>query len=138
MKLSCGVVPVRKKDDAWEYLLLRCYKNWDFPKGMKDEGETPLSAAKREFTEETGLKTIRIPSAELFIETEPYSNGKVARYYLGIVEGNEEIQLLPNPVTGILEHHEYRWFTQEEANSRLVPRLRKVLLWAAENLIDHL
>jgi 8-oxo-dGTP pyrophosphatase MutT (NUDIX family) len=134
MKLSCGVIPVRKNHHAWEFLLLRCYKNWDFPKGMKDEGETPLAAARREFTEETGLKSIKIPSPELFIETEPYSNGKVARYYLGYVEGNEEIRLLPNPVTGILEHHEFRWLTLQEANERLVPRLKKVLEWAEKKL----
>ncbi len=136
MKLSCGVIPVRKNHQAWEYLLLRCYKNWDFPKGMKDEGETPLAAARREFTEETGLKSIKIPSSELFIETEPYSHGKVARYYLGYVEGNEEIRLLPNPVTGILEHHEYRWLTHQEASERLVPRLKKVLEWAEKKLSE--
>jgi 8-oxo-dGTP pyrophosphatase MutT (NUDIX family) len=134
MKLSCGVIPVRKNHGTWEFLLLRCYKNWDFPKGMKDEGEAPLAAARREFTEETGLTSIEIPSSDLFIDTEPYSNGKVARYYLGFVEGKEEIRLLPNPVTGILEHHEYRWLTIQEAHERLVPRLRKVLLWAEKNL----
>ncbi len=134
MKLSCGVIPVRKNHHAWEFLILRCYKNWDFPKGMKDEGETPLAAARREFTEETGIASINIPSSELFIETDPYSNGKVARYYLGFVEGKVNIRLLPNPVTGILEHHEYRWLTKEEALELLVPRLKKVLLWATENL----
>lgn len=28
---------------------------WSFPKGLFDEGEEPLSAAKREFLEETGM-----------------------------------------------------------------------------------
>lgn len=134
MKLSCGVIPVRKNHDNWEVLLLRCFKNWDFPKGMKDEGESSLSAARREFTEETGITSISIPSPELYIDTEPYSNGKIARYYLGYIEGKVEVKLLPNPVTGILEHHEYRWFTITEARGKLVPRLLKVLTWAEKNL----
>lgn len=134
MKLSCGVIPLRKKGNDWEVLLLRCFKNWDFPKGMKDEGEDPLSAARREFTEETGISSVDIPSPHLYLETEPYSHGKVARYYLGYVNGDEEIRLLPNPITGVLEHHEFRWFSLDEARGKLVPRLQKVLVWAKDEV----
>jgi 8-oxo-dGTP pyrophosphatase MutT (NUDIX family) len=134
VKLSCGVVPVRKKNNHWEFLLLRCYKNWDFPKGMKDPGEEPLQTAIREFREETGLTKIDIVSKDLYIETEPYSQGKIARYYLGKVIEKEEIILLPNPVTGILEHHEYRWVKARDAEELLVPRLKRVLHWAEKNL----
>ncbi|MFL5783365.1 MAG: bis(5'-nucleosyl)-tetraphosphatase [Bacteriovoracaceae bacterium] len=134
MKLSCGVVPVRKKNNHWEFLILRCYKNWDFPKGMKDPGEEPLETAIREFQEETGLTKVDIVSKELYIETEPYSQGKIARYYLGKVTDDQEIVLLPNPVTGILEHHEYRWMKARDAEELLVPRLKRVLHWAEKYL----
>jgi bis(5'-nucleosidyl)-tetraphosphatase len=134
MKLSCGVVPVRKVNDEWEFLILRCFKNWDFPKGMKDPDESPLAAARREFTEETGLKKIEIIADQRFIETEPYSQNKVARYYLGLVTDATEVKILPNPVTGIIEHHEFRWLNASETKLRLVPRLQKVLAWALENL----
>lgn len=133
MRLSCGVVPLRKKENRREVLLLRCFKNWDFPKGMLDPGEDPLSAALREFTEETGISHIEIISPDLFIQTEPYSNGKVARYYPGIVSVDAEVIMRPNPVTGILEHHEYRWFALGEAEEKLVPRLKKVLAWTRKN-----
>lgn len=134
MKLSCGVVPFRKTEGGREYLLLRCYRNWDFPKGMKDEGESPLSAAKREFTEETGIETVHIVSADLFTETEKYGAGKIARYYPGEVSEDAQVKLLPNPVTGVLEHQEFRWVREAEAQKLLVPRLQKVLDWVAKEL----
>lgn len=134
MKLSCGVVPYRGKGKGREYLVLRCFRNWDFPKGMKEVDEDPLVATRREFSEETGIKKILISAEELFIETEPYGNGKVARYYLGEVNETEKVQLLPNPLTGILEHHEFRWVSADEARDKLVPRLKRVLDWAEENL----
>jgi bis(5'-nucleosidyl)-tetraphosphatase len=134
MKLSCGIVPVRKNGKHWEFLLLRCYKNWDFPKGMKEAGEDPLKAARRELAEETGLSQIDIISENLFVETEKYSDGKIARYYLGVVTTDEEIKLLANPVTGIFEHHEFRWLKKKDAEELLVPRIKKVLDWAEKNL----
>ncbi len=134
MRLSSGVIPLRKNGKKWEVLLLRCFKNWDFPKGMVDKGEEPLSAARREFAEETGISDIDIMNPELFVETEPYSNGKVARYYPGIVAAQAEVEIRPNPITGILEHHEYRWFSLDDADEKLVPRLKKVLAWARKNI----
>ena len=134
MRLSCGVIPFRRIGNRREVLLLRCFKNWDFPKGMIDQGEDPFSAAKREFSEETGIEKIAIISPDLFIETEPYSNGKVARYYPGEVAADADVILRPNPVTGILEHHEYRWFSVRDAEEKLVPRLKIVLAWAREKI----
>ena len=131
--ISCGIVPIRKNKSHWEFLILRCYKNWDFPKGMKEDDEDHLEAAQREFTEETGIQKIEmIP--DKFIETEPYSQGKIARYYLGIVDESAVVEILPNPVTGILEHHEYRWMKAEEAMPLLVPRLQKILAWATSTI----
>jgi len=134
MKLSCGVIPFRQNGKRWEVLLLRCFKNWDFPKGMMDKGEDPLTAARREFTEETGISHVEIISPELFVDTEPYSNGKVARYYPGVVTSEEEVVIRPNPVTGVIEHHEFRWFSLGDAEVKLVPRLKKVLAWARKNI----
>lgn len=134
MILSCGIVPIRKAGNHWQFLLLRCFRNWDFPKGMKDTDESPLEAARREFSEETGIGKIEIISEDLYIETEKYGQGKVARYYPGIVKDKSPVTLLPNPITGILEHQEYRWVSADEAHDMLVPRIQKVLAWTLKNL----
>ena len=115
-----------------EFLLLRSFKYWDFPKGMVEAEEDPWDAALREVEEETGLTKFSMPFAKEFIETLPYGKGKVARYYLIVVEEKKDISFVPNPVTGIIEHHEYRWLTYEKALKILVPRVQEVLIWANE------
>ena len=72
----------REPDGGWRCLVLRVYRNWDFPKGLVEPGEEPLEAALREVTEETGLRDLSLPWGEVWRETEPYAGGKVARYYV--------------------------------------------------------
>lgn len=115
----------------WRFLVLRAYRNWDFPKGEAGSDEDLLDTAFREVAEETALRRddIGLPWGERYIETEPYSGGKIARYYLGLAR-REEIRLLVNPALGRAEHHEYRWVLYGEAQALLVPRLQRVLTWA--------
>ena len=35
---------VRRGEDGWLTLMLRAYRNWDFPKGMREAGESSLEA----------------------------------------------------------------------------------------------
>lgn len=128
--LSAGAVPVRFKNNKWEFLILRAFKYWDFPKGMVEENEDPWKAALREVEEETGLTKVSTPWGENFFETQPYGKGKVARYYLVKVEEDKDVMIIANPVTGIIEHHEFRWSPYEEARELLVPRVQQVLDWA--------
>ena len=51
-RFSAGVVVVHLGGAAVQYLLLRAYKNWDFPKGLVEPGEQPFDAAVREVKEE--------------------------------------------------------------------------------------
>jgi 8-oxo-dGTP pyrophosphatase MutT (NUDIX family) len=132
--LSSGAIPLKKVGGEWRVLLLRSFKYWDFPKGMVEEGEDPLEAAKREVQEETGLSKFKIPFKNKFIETEPYGKGKVARYYLFVIEDIKNVVFEPNPITGIVEHHEHRWVTFEDAHELLVPRVQKVLKWGEDLL----
>ncbi|MCA9556755.1 MAG: NUDIX domain-containing protein, partial [Myxococcales bacterium] len=46
--LSSGVVVVHWNADRYDYLLLRAYNYWDFPKGVVEVAESPLQAAVRE------------------------------------------------------------------------------------------
>jgi len=48
---AAGVVVMRFREGVWRVLILRAYRNWDFPKGMLEAGETALDAAKRETRE---------------------------------------------------------------------------------------
>ena len=126
---SAGAVIVRRGDDGWRYLVLRCFRNWDFPKGRIEESETALEAARREVAEETSLPPFEMPWGEVFRETEPYARGKIARYYLGhSVDG--DVLLPVSAELGRPEHHEYRWTTVAEAERLLPPRLRPILAWA--------
>ncbi len=128
-RLSAGVVPVWLGEGGPRYLLLRAFRNWDFPKGEVEEGEEPLDAARRELVEETGIGEVAFAWGTDFAETGPYAGGKVARYYLGR-SPTREVVLPASPELGRPEHHEYRWVTADEARALLGPRLRPVLEWA--------
>ena len=62
--------------------MLRAYRNWDFPKGLVENGEDPLAAARREVTEETLISDLQFAWGDVYFETAPYSRNKVARYYV--------------------------------------------------------
>jgi len=131
--LSAGVVifrdVMRDERAARECLLLRAYRDWDFPKGGVEAGEAPLAAAVREVREETGLSELEFLWGEEYRETEPYGRGKVARYYLA--RCNQGRVYLPvNRELGRPEHHEFRWVDCATAATLLAPRLQPILRWA--------
>jgi len=134
-KRSAGIVVVRLEGHDWQYLLLRAFRNWDFPKGLIEPGEDPLTTALREVKEEAGIDghELTFRWGEGFQETEPYSGGKIARYYLAQTE-RETIFLPVSPELGKPEHHEWRWVTGREAEELLPPRLLPVLNWARRHL----
>lgn len=131
--LSAGVVVVRRVADGWRVLLLRAYNYWDCPKGMVEPGEDPLATARREALEETGIADLEFEWGESFVETPPYSKGKVARYYLASTVTQKTL-LGINPELGRAEHHEARWLSFDEASALAVPRLRRVLEWARDTV----
>lgn len=133
-ELSTGIIPVRRSSHKIEYLILRCYNYWDFPKGNLEKNEDPLTGAIRELEEETGISQVDFTWGKDFIETAPYGKGKIARYYMAEVKDDFAIKLLPNPVTGIIEHHEYRWLSHQQAKKLLVPRVQIVLDWAHQQI----
>jgi bis(5'-nucleosidyl)-tetraphosphatase len=128
--LSAGVVVVRRADSGWLFLMLRAYRNWDFPKGLVENGEDPLAAARREVTEETLICDLQLDWGETYYETAPYSRNKIARYYIGKTT-SEAITLPVQPELGRPEHHECRWLSFEQAQELASVRIRPVLEWAA-------
>lgn len=132
-RLSCGVIIVRKTRQGDRLLLLRAFANWDFPKGIKERGETPLEAAMREVVEETTLDDLEFSWGEQYVETGPYSRGKVARYYIART-CRSDVSLPINPEIGRPEHVEFRWVDMDEAQAMTTARLTPVIAWAIELL----
>ena len=130
---AAGAVVFRRGERGVRLLLLRAFKNWDFPKGLVEAGEEQLACAKREVEEETGLSELDFPFGDEFKETLPYAGKKVARYYLAETE-EVEVTLPVSPELGRPEHHEYRWVSFDEAEELLPPRLAVVLDWAKKTI----
>ncbi len=128
-RMSAGVVVVSLLDRKLKFLLLRAYRNWDFPKGLVEPGEAPIDAAIREVREETTLDDISFDWGTAYIDTGPYNKGKIARYY--VARSKEvHIQLPVNPELGVPEHHEARWVDYAKALTMVSPRLEPVMRWA--------
>lgn len=132
-RLSAGVVVVRRNAREWLFLMLRAYRNWDFPKGVVEPGEDPLVAARREVREETLIEDLEFNWGEVYQETGPYGNRKIARYYLAATR-TEKITLPVSPELGRPEHDEWRWVDRDAAISLASARLQPIVRWAAETV----
>jgi bis(5'-nucleosidyl)-tetraphosphatase len=128
-RLSAGVVVVRRQADGWRFLLLRAFRYWDFPKGTVEPGEDPVAAAIREVQEESALTDLVFRWGQRYRDTEPYSHGKVARYFIAESPAGE-VRLPVNEALGRPEHDEFRWVDYAAARALLVPRVQRILAWA--------
>jgi bis(5'-nucleosidyl)-tetraphosphatase len=98
-ELSCGIVPLREGVKGTEVLLIfhRGGRNWAFPKGHKDPGETDLQTAERELHEETGLTPVSYLSMTPYEETYQFYKfqdkiSKTVLYFPAFVEGKLKLQ----------------------------------------------
>jgi 8-oxo-dGTP pyrophosphatase MutT (NUDIX family) len=128
-RLSAGVVVVNLSNRKLHFLLLRAYRNWDFPKGMVESGEAPIDAALRELLEETSIGEVSFDWGPIFMETGPYRKDKVARYYIARSK-QRHVELKVNPQLGFPEHQEACWVNFEKALSIVSLRLKPVVQWA--------
>ena len=127
---KAGVVVLRPHGGEWRCLLLRAYRNWGFPKGEIDPGESPLDAAAREVLEETSVGDLDFCWGETFIDTAPRTGHKIARYYIAVSPG-ARVFLPVSAELGRPEHHEFRWIGLAAAKTLLAPALQPVIAWAA-------
>jgi bis(5'-nucleosidyl)-tetraphosphatase len=134
-RLSSGVVVVSLTQRKLKFLLLRAYRNWDFPKGLVEAGEDPIDAALREVREETTLDDLSFDWGMVFMDTGPYNKGKISRYYIARSK-ETHIHLPINPDLGKPEHNEARWFDYDKTLCMVSPRLQPVVQWA-HAIINH-
>ncbi len=134
-RLSAGVALVSLVDRKLKFLLLRAYRNWDFPKGIVEKGEEPIDAALREVREETALDDISFDWGLVYMETGPYNKGKIARYYIARSK-ERRVRLEVNPEIGRPEHQEAAWVAYEQALEMVSSRLQPVVRWAY-SVVNH-
>jgi 8-oxo-dGTP pyrophosphatase MutT (NUDIX family) len=128
-RLSAGVVVVREEPTGWQFLLLRAWRSWDFPKGMVEAGEDPRTAAEREVREETTITDLEFRWGDVHRDTGPYTRNKVARYFIACTS-TAAVVLPVSPALGVPEHHEWRWVELEKARALVSPRVAPVIDWA--------
>lgn len=135
-KTSAGLLMYRRRKEVLEVFLVhpggpfwnkKDLGAWSIPKGEYRPDEDPLSAAKREFTEETGLQ----PGKE-FIELTPVkqAGGKVVRAWAfegeadptAIMSNNFSLEWPPRSgqQQTFPEVDRAAWFSLEEAKERIL------------------
>ena len=130
---SYGVILIlRKKNEDDKFLILHQTKgHWSFPKGHKENNETPKEAAVRELFEETGISDVFF--AELPSIKETYSfeykgdnYNKMNEYFIAYTN-NDEVKIQDSEVQN------YKWATYEEALKTVTfPEIKEVLKYAKE------
>lgn len=136
-KISCGLLMYKKKEDAILYFIVHpggpFWKNkdqetWSIPKGEPNPEEDLLEAAKREFYEETGIKSQGefIPLGSI-----TQKSGKVVHCWAfegdwsGLLMCKSFTKLEWPPRSGkmisVPEVDKAGFFTKEEARKRIIP-----------------
>lgn len=131
---GAGAVILNSKNEVL-LIFKKWTKNWEFPQGKIEPGETPLNAAKREVVEETGLTKLRFLDG---FRTRIYYQFIREEYFV-----RKNVQLFLARATGTVsltsdEHLEYTWVPIKRAhdyfrhdNHKRV--LREVEKWLEEN-----
>ena len=125
---SFGIIPARKDGGKYYFLLVHRLEGfWELPKGHAEDNENDLEAARREFSEETGLINIKILKEKTFENTYFYKRGgetvyKTVKYYLGLVPAGEEVRIQKE------EMDDYKWAEFDEARRTLTHQNSKELL----------
>ena len=133
-KHSAGIVVFRRQRDAIEVLLVHPAgpfwakkDSWSIPKGELDEGEDYLTAAKREFIEETGIE----PLSGEFVDLGAIKQSGGKTNFIWAIEGDPDLTNFHSntfsmewpPNSG--QHQEFpevdraQWFDLEAAKRKL-------------------
>lgn len=136
-EFSAGIVPFRIVHGSRIYLLLKSgltlTELWEFPKGMIEKGEDSLTAALREFREETGITECRVVPGFKKVLRYFYRRGgkalvsKTVSYYLG--------EVFTSKVVLSHESTDHEWVTFEGAGRLIRHRNIRELLAEADDFL---
>jgi putative (di)nucleoside polyphosphate hydrolase len=112
---------------------------WQMPQGGIDAGEDPLTAARRELSEETGMRSVSVlaeasrwinydlPAHLLGVALKGKYRGQTQKWFAFRFEGDEsEIEINPPPGGHIAEFDAWSWKVMSDLPNLIVPFKRTV------------
>jgi 8-oxo-dGTP pyrophosphatase MutT (NUDIX family) len=113
-----GIVFRRIPGEPTRFLLIRDpYRNWVFPKGHLEDGETPAEAAHRETCEETGLEQLILHGPIRLIDWHFRFRGRrIHKYCHFFLFESPDGTPVPQESEGISD---YRWLPLDKALKKL-------------------
>lgn len=131
---SFGIIPFREEGGSRWYLVLRqTAGHWGFPKGHKEDGETDIAAALREFREETGILDCDIISGFEHVQRYHFErNGKLVEKTVVLFLGRTD---RGHPVPQHGETEEFAWLPYDAARERVTYPEPQEALDAAERFL---
>jgi 8-oxo-dGTP pyrophosphatase MutT (NUDIX family) len=141
-KAIFGVAYYINPEGEIEYIILKRkkhWKGWEFPKGKIEKFETKKMAARREVSEETGLKVLKIKrfkekGAYLYYKILKDRPGKIGQTYhlfaVQVEKGNGKLKL------DLKEHNGYKWVSFKEAQKKLTWPDQKKCLKVVNNWLN--
>jgi 8-oxo-dGTP pyrophosphatase MutT (NUDIX family) len=136
-EISAGGVVVRPAGAGHEVCLVSDGRNWGFPKGIIEAGETPEQAALREISEETGIPRdvltlgAALPVSEYVYRRRDTGRLIFKRVHHFLVATPPGTVLHPDPA----EIAEAAWLGLDDARARLSYRNSVAILDAAGTLL---
>ena len=124
--ISCGIVVVKKFGNKWKPLALIVGSKIDIPKGRVEDGENTLETATRETYEESGISDLNFSWGRDLL--------RVQNMVVYLASTTQEPKIIPNPVTGRMEHDFWKWMDWEDMISRSSPKIRHSLRWAKRKI----